>query len=145
MTRMSDVLMTLGDGAATFRFAIDTAAYQWLTRRTEWRWPAQDRLWNDPARQFTGKGTDEITLEGVILPAFRGGLGQVKAMRELADVALRDGSAARPLTLVTGYGEVLGEWVITSIEEDQPVIGERGTPLEQRFRLTLAAYARDAV
>lgn len=139
-----DVLMTLGDGQSQFRFAIDTAAYQSLTRRTEWRWPAQDRLWNDPARQFTGKGNDEITLEGIILPHFRGGIEQIKAMRALADAALLDGSVARPLTLVTGYGEVLGEWVIASIEEEQPVIGERGAPLEQRFRMTLAAYARDA-
>lgn len=139
-----DVLITLGDGNAQFRFAIDTAAYQSLQRRTEWRWPAQDRLWNDPARQFTGKGNDEITLEGVILPAFRGGIGQIRAMRELADAALRDGSSARPLLLVTGYGDVLGEWVITGIEEEQPAIGPSGAPLEQRFRLTLAAYARDA-
>lgn len=139
-----DVLMTLGDGQSQFRFAIDTAAYQSLQRRTEWRWPAQDRLWNDPARQFTGKGQDEITLEGVILPAFRGGLGQIKALRELADAPLRDGSGARPLMLVTGYGDVLGEWVITGLEEEQPAIGPSGAPLEQRFRLTLAAYARDA-
>lgn len=139
-----DVLMTLGDGNAQFKFAIDTAAYQSLQRRTEWRWPAQDRLWNDPARQFTGKGNDEITLEGTILPAFRGGIGQIKAMRELADAALRDGSGARPLLLVTGYGDVLGEWVITGIEEEQPTIGPSGAPLEQQFRLTLVAYARDA-
>jgi phage protein U len=138
-----DVLMTLGDGKAQFRFAVDTAAYQSLTRRTEWRWPAQERLWNEPARQFTGKGTDEITLDGVILPHFKGGLGQIKAMRELADAALRDAAGARPLTLVTGYGDVLGEWVITSIEEEQPTIFERGVPLEQRFKLTLAYYARD--
>ena len=138
-----DVLMTLGDGAQVFRFAVDTAAYQSLTRRTEWRWPAQDRLWNEPARQFTGRGTDEITLEGVILPAWKGGLGQIKAMRAMADAALKDGSAARPLMLTTGYGDVLGEWVITGLEEEQPVIGPSGAPLEQRFRLTLAAYARD--
>lgn len=139
-----DVLMTLGDGQSQFRFAIDTAAYQSLQRRTEWRWPAQDRLWSEPARQFTGKGNDEITLEGTILPAFRGGMGQIKAMRELADAALRDGSGALPLMLVTGYGDVLGEWVITGLEEEQPVIGPSGAPLEQRFRLSLAAYARDA-
>lgn len=139
-----DILMTLGDRQVWFMFSIDTAAYQSLQRRTEWRWPAQERLWNDPARQFTGKGQDEITLEGVILPAYRGGLGQIAAMREMADAALRDGSIARPLLLVTGYGDVLGEWVITGIEEEQPTIGPSGAPLEQRFRLTLAAYARDA-
>lgn len=138
-----DILMTLGDSEQQFRFAIDTAAYQGLTRRTEWRWPAQERLWNEPARQFTGKGNDEITLEGVILPAFRGGIGQIKAMRALADRALTDASGARPLLLVTGYGEVLGEWVITAIEEEQPLIGPSGAPIEQRFRLTLGAYARD--
>jgi len=138
-----DVLMTLGDARQQFRFAIDTAAYQSLKRSTEWRWPAQDRLWSDRARQFTGRGNDEITLEGVILPAFKGGLGQLKALRALADQALRDASGARPLTLVTGYGDVLGQWIITRLDEEQPTIGPSGAPLEQRFTLTLAAYGED--
>ena len=139
-----DVLMTLGDARTQLRFAIDTAAYQSLQRRTEWHWPAQDRLWTGPSRQFTGRGGDEITLEGVILPAWRGGLEQIATLRALADATLREGSWARPLTLVTGYGDVLGEWVIISIEEEQPTIGPRGAPIEQRFRITLAAYMRDS-
>ena len=113
---MMDILMTLGDGQVQFIFSIDTAAYQSLQRRTEWRWPAQERLWNDPARQFTGRGNDEITMDGVILPAYRGGLGQIAAMREMADAALRDGSIARPLLLVTGYGDVLGEAAESNVE-----------------------------
>jgi phage protein U len=139
-----DILMTLGDGTEQFRFTVSTAAYQSLTRKTEWRWPAQDRLWSDPARQFTGRGADEITLDGVVLGAFRGGIGQLKAMRALADAALRDASGARPLLLVTGYGDVIGLWVITGLDEEQPTIGPSGAPLEQRFRLTLAAYGEDA-
>jgi len=139
-----DVLMTLGDGQEQFRFAIDTAAYQSLNRKTEWRWPAQERLWEKPALQFTGRGSDEITLEGVILPAWKGGTEQIKRMRALADAALRAGSGARPLLLVTGYGDVLGQWVITAIEEEQPTVGPLGAPVEQRFRLTLAAYGEDA-
>lgn len=138
-----DVLMTLGDGQEQFRFAIDTAAYQSLTRKTEWRWPAQDRLWDKPALQFTGRGADEITLEGVILPAWKGGAGQVERMRRIADAALRSSAGARPLLLVTGYGDVLGRWVITAIEEEQPTIGPLGAPVEQRFRLTLAAYGEE--
>lgn len=138
-----DVLMTLGDGQMQFRFAIDTAAYQSLKRTTEWRWPAQDRLWNDPARQFTGRGQDEITLDGVILPAFRGGIGQLQRLREIADRALTDASGTLPLMLVTGYGDVLGRWVITRLDEEQTVIGPSGAPVEQRFTLTLAAYGED--
>lgn len=138
-----DVLMTLGDGQEQFRFAIDTAAYQSLNRKTEWRWPAQERLWEKPALQFTGRGSDEITLEGVILPAWRGGIGQIERMRRMADAALRDAAGARPLLLVTGYGDVIGRYVITAIEEEQPTIGALGAPVEQRFRLTLAAYGED--
>ena len=140
-----DVLMTLGDGQEQFRFAIDTAAYQSLTRKTEWRWPAQDRLWERPALQFTGRSADEITLEGTILPAWKGGIGQRPHACDLADAALRAGSGARPLLLVTGYGDVLGQWVITAIEEEQPTIGPLGAPIEQRFRLTLAAYGEEDV
>lgn len=133
-----DVLMRLGD----FKFGVDTAAYQALTRTTEINWPAQERLWNAPAVQFTGLGDETISLEGLVLPAWRGGLGQIDALREMA-AAPANGSG-EPLPLVTGYGQYLGDYVILRAEERQETILVSGAPAAQRFKLDLKRYANEA-
>jgi phage protein U len=70
---MNETLLALG----TYRFSIDTAAYQTLKRRQSYRWQSQERLLRSPAQQFVGLGDDTITLAGVIYPHYRGGLGQL--------------------------------------------------------------------
>ncbi|PID40337.1 MAG: phage tail protein [Proteobacteria bacterium] len=124
--------MALGE----FRFAMDSAAYREFSRTTSWNWPAQERMGKRPARQFTGPGQDEITLAGTIYPHFRGGLGQIKAMRDEAN-------KGEPLILVDGLGHVWGKWVILSIEEQQGEHLGNGVPLRQDFRIKLAAYGDD--
>ena len=128
----SEHLLALGD----YRFALDTASYQELTRSTEWRWKAQERIGREPARQYIGKGNEHIDLSGVLYPSFRGGTGQVDAMRTEADLGA-------PLRLVTGTGRVLGLWVIERVEETQATLFADGTPRRVSFRLRLAYYGED--
>lgn len=126
---MNNVMMTLGD----FQFGIATAAYEELTRTTEWRWPSQERFQQLPALQYVGPGGDTITLPGVIYPEYRGGLGQLAAMRTLAN-------KGEPMTLVSGTGSVLGRWVIERLEEKQTVFAERGVGRKQEFTLSLRKF-----
>ncbi|ETX03575.1 MAG: tail protein (plasmid) [Candidatus Entotheonella factor] len=129
---MSQTMLALGD----FRFAVDTAAYQTLQRTSAYRWPGQERLAREPALQFTGPGTETLTLDGVIYPAFRGGLGQLDAMREMA-------ARGEPLLLVDGLGQVRGQWVITQIEESQSHFLPKGIPRKMTFTLSLQRYGED--
>lgn len=122
----STVMMQLG----SFQFSISTAAYQELRRRTEYRWASQDRFGRMPALQFTGAGADSIDLSGTIYTEYRGGLGQLNAMRAQA-------SRGQPLLLVDGNGNLLGHWVIESVEEDQSVFAAAGRPRKQQFTLRL--------
>ena len=68
----------------SYRFSIDTSAYQELLRTTSYRWARQPRLGRLPARQFVGPDGETITLNGVIYPHYKGGLGQLDALREEA-------------------------------------------------------------
>lgn len=129
----STVMMALG----AYRFALATAAHQNLQRKTEYPWTAQERLGRTPARQKVRKGDDRITLSGIIHPHFRGGLGQIDAMRAEAD---RD----EPLLLIDGKGIVFGLWVIESITEGQSEFFADGAPRSQKFRLELVFYGEDA-
>lgn len=127
---MTNVMMMLGD----FPFMLETAAYQQLRRRSEYRWAQLDRVGQTPASQFIGKGADEITLDGEILPHWEGGFDQVKAMRAQAakgkDLALIDGA--------NGY--VLGRWVILSIEETETEHLQDGRPHSIEFSVSLREY-----
>lgn len=122
-------MMRLG----SFSFSINTAAYQDLKRATEYKWAAQERFGQLDALQFTGPGEDSITLEGVILPAYRGGTGQVESLRALA-------ATGQPQMLISGLGAMHGRWVIESVGEGQGVFAAAGIPRRQEFTLKLRKF-----
>ena len=122
----ASVMMQLG----SFQFSITTAAYQELHRRTEHTWAAQDRFGKMPALQYTGPAGDTITLTGIIYTEWRGGTGQLDAMRRLA-------ARGQPQLLVDGTGRLLGRWVIESVEEGQTVFAAAGRPRKQQFTIQL--------
>ena len=121
----------------SFQFGLATAAYQEFTRSTAYTWAAQSRFGKDDALQSTGPGSDEITLPGVIYPEFRGGAGQLDDMRALA-------AKAEPLTLIDGRGNMLGEWVIESVEEHGSIFAQSGVARKQEFSLKMRRFPDDS-
>lgn len=130
---MNETMMALG----SYRFSIDSAAYQALKHSQAYRWQAQERLQRRPAMQFLGAGEESIELSGVIYPHFKGGLKQLDAMRIEA-------SKGQPLLLVDGLGFVWGQWVITQVDEGQSFFQANGQPLKQSFQLKLVNYGADS-
>lgn len=130
----AEVLMTLGE----FQFAINTAAHETLQRNTAYRWERQDRLGREPAMQFIGAGEDRITLAGTIYPQFRGGLGQLNAMREMA-------GEGDPLQLVDGLGRVMGPYCIARVTEGQATYVGPGIPRRLDFSLELLRYGEGQI
>jgi uncharacterized protein len=130
---LGTVLMALG----TFRFGVNRANYQTFTRAAAWRWAKQDRLGRAPAMQFLGPDAEEITLEGVIYPHFKGGLRQMELMRAVAN-------AGQPMMLVDGLGFVWQRWAITSVSEKKSVFLAGGAPRKIEFTISLQAYGADA-
>lgn len=125
----------------SFRFAVDTAAFQQLQRTTEYRWQSQDRIGAEPIQQFIGAQNEKITLNGIIYPHFAGGLGQIDALRALA-------SAGKPLPLAytdTGVAQSIGKWVIKSIGETRTIFNPQGAPLRIEFTIGLESYPDESV
>lgn len=118
----------------SFSFNVNTAAYQSLKRSTEYKWSAQERFGQLDALQFTGPGQDSITLDGVILPAYRGGTGQIENLRRLAALGM-------PQLLMSGLGDIMGLWVIEAVEEGQGVFAALGIPRRQEFTLRIRKYS----
>lgn len=126
---MAQTMMSLG----SFQFAIDTAAFQELSRDVEYRWQEQELVGTYDALQYTG-AKESITLAGTILPHWRGGRFQVQALRDLA-------GRAQPLMLIDGTGRVWGQYVIRKVSESQSTFASRGVPLRQGFTIELTRYA----
>ena len=130
---MTKVMMMLG----AYPFMLDTAAYQTLKHSSSWRWKEQDRIGRKPAQQYVGPGADQVTVQGEILPHWKGGYQQIAAMRAQADLG-------RPLLMLEGYGgHVLGDWVILKIDETKSELMGDGSPRVIAFSMTLKEYGGD--
>lgn len=130
------IIQPLKPEAQPYYFNLDTAAFDELRRQTAFRWAGQERLTRTIAQQAVGQGDDKLTLKGAIFPTHKGGLGQLKTLRSL-------GRQLQPLSLTTGYGEVLGNWCLTSVEEDQSNLLAGGIPRKQGFSLEFVSYGDD--
>ena len=126
---MAETMMTLGG----FRYSLDTAAYQDLSRTHGWDWQEQSKVGTGPALQYTGQSAEMVSMRGRIFAEYKGGLAQIDNMKAEAD-------KAAPLLLIDGRGNVWGEYVITSINEGQTEHWADGTPRVQNFSITLKRY-----
>jgi phage protein U len=88
------------------------------------------------AQQAVGLGEEKITLKGAIFPGHKGGIKQLSTLRSI-------GRNLQPLNLVTGYGEVLGNWCLVNIEEEQSHLLAGGIPRKQGFSLEFVSYGND--
>ncbi|MEG3135539.1 phage tail protein [Rouxiella sp. T17] len=124
------VMLMLG----SFEFSVDTAAYSQLIREASWRWSAQERIGEQALLQYTGKDPRSVKLTGETHALFRKGLTALDDLFILAD-------KAEPQQLVSGFGDVLGWWVITEYSDTTTSFLPGGVPRHKSFNLTLKNYA----
>jgi phage protein U len=116
-----------------YRFSVATAGYQDTKRSTTWRWATLDTIGAPPEHQFIGPGEDRMRLSGEIFPHYRGGLGQIDAIRMQAGRGV-------PFPLIEGGGWYLGLWIIEAVEEGQKYFLPDGTPRKIDFGIELKQY-----
>lgn len=130
------IMQPLTPNTPPYFFNLDTAAFDELSRTTAFRWASQERLTRRPAQQAVGMGEEKITIKGAIFPGFKGGLKQLNTLRSI-------GQKLQPLMLTTGYGEVLGNWCLVNLNEEQSVLLQGGIPRKQAFTLEFVRYGDD--
>lgn len=129
MTTMSETMLKLG----RFPFALNSTAYDQLRQVWRFNWRHSQRASGYPQPQFTGQGPRDITVSGVIYPAEFGTPDQLQAMAAAA-------ASGEPLLLVSGVGEVLGYWAITSIERGDRDLFADGVARRVEFSVALTYY-----
>ncbi|GEN25407.1 tail assembly protein [Halomonas cupida] len=120
-----------------FVFALDTASYRELQRRTSWRHAPQSRVGRRPARQFLGPAEDTITLTGTLLPHFTGGQQNLDYLREMANQG-----AAWPL--IEGNGSYYGLFIIEGMNEGKSHHMRDGSAQKIEFDLSLQRIDEDS-
>ncbi len=129
-------MMVSGIGGTPCRHSHSAGWFDELRRSTEFRWASQERLTRRSAQQAVGIGEEKITLKGAIFPGVKGGIKQLDTLRSL-------GSQLKPLTLTSGYGDVLGTWCLKNVEEEHSALLQGGIPRKQAFTLEFARYGDD--
>lgn len=129
---MATPLFQLG----SFQFDLPNGVPQTLERSAEYRWEGQDRILREPAYQFVGPGSQEITLDGVLYPGFTGRTSTMETLRTLAQ-------QGEPQMFTDGLGRVFGKWAINSIREGLAVFAPGGGARQITFSVRLVRYGED--
>lgn len=114
----------------SFVFSLSTLAYQELRHQTQWRFGTTNRIGTNPARQFMGKSDDTITLNGTLLPTFKGSAASLDVLRMM-------GNTGKAYPLVEGAGRVYGIYVLENMTETKRVFISNGSARHIEFDLTL--------
>lgn len=120
----------------SFQFDLPNGVPQTLDRTAEYRWEVQDRLLRDPAAQFMGPGSQQITLDGVLFPGFSGRQTTMETLRELA-------ATGAPQMLTDGIGKIYGKWAIRSIQEGLSTFAPGGGARQISFNVSMVRYVED--
>lgn len=114
-----------------FKFALNTAVFQEMQRSSEYRWAAQDRFGQSPARQFTGIGDDTLTLPGVIFPEWKGSTNAMTTVRAM-------GASGQKFILMDSMGTMYGNWAVTRVDEAKSNFAAYTQPKKIEFVVALA-------
>lgn len=120
------MMMSLG----LFVFSLPTLAYQDLQTRLSWRHPSSSRVGARPASQFVGLGDESMTLSGCLVPELGGDPNALATLQEMGDLG-----EAQPL--VSGLGEILGDFVIDSMDITKKAFFEDGVARSTDFTLSM--------
>ena len=120
------MLMALG----LFVFERNTAPFDSLKRATAQRLATHNRAGGDPASQWTGRGDDTQTVEGVLMPEITGGPSNLDTLRAMADTG-------KAWILTGGDGTIRGRWYIESVEETRTEFFTDGTARKIVFSVAL--------
>lgn len=129
---MTSPLFQLGD----FQFDLRNGAPQSVDWNDAYRWEQQDRLLREPANQWLGVGTREVTFEGVLFPGFSGRQTTVQMLRTMAE-------RGEPYMLTDGRGRVYGRWCIKALREGKAVFMDNGDARRITFTMALVRYGED--
>ena len=113
-----------------YPFCMNTIPYQSIDRSHTWRHPNQSVVGGYAPSQYTGREPEEITINAELRPEITGGDKSINNLKAMAETG-------QPHTLILGTGELLGSFVILSIQEKRSKLMYDGKARAISFTMTL--------
>lgn len=110
-----------------------TVAPQSINRQSGFDYASAKPIGSAPFYQFMGEGAESLSLSGDLYPSFTGGKFNLTILRNMA-------KTGKAYILMTGYGEVLGHYIIQSLMESQSQFFNDGAAQKISFSLELKRY-----
>ncbi len=128
------MLLSIGE----YIFEIDTVNFESMSKNINYSWKETERICNNPAYHATGKWKEEMELSGLVYTAHKTGAANpgMKVIDSLNDLAQK----MKPQEVFTGYGEILGKFIILSVSETRDAFLPNGKFLKQSYTVKLAKY-----
>ena len=123
-------------------FAALPLSIQTIKETTKVNWPAVNRFGVGPARQFTGRGEDELEIEGLYFHHEFGGHGEYLALKSTQGLG-------KPVEVIGwsvagAAASVFGTCVILEVGATHKHIAEDGIGVKVEFNVKLAPFGGDA-
>lgn len=120
------MLMALG----MFVFEMGTLPYEEIRRRIAWRHEGAARLGALPENQFLGPDSDEVSIQGTLVPQIAGKASSIARIEEM-------GAQGDEYALVDGLGNVIGHYVIRGLDTRSSHFIENGIARKIDFTIDL--------
>ncbi|MCP1652625.1 phage tail protein [Pseudomonas nitroreducens] len=136
------LIMTVLDSQTQFFFNIDTVPFESATRTSLFSWKEQVRLGRRGAQQSVGVGAETLLLKAAVIP----GLARVSGKRvgmDNPDTLRKIALEAKPVSLIAGSGDSLGNWCLIRVAETQTALFTDGAPRQQTLELEFSRYGDD--
>lgn len=114
-----------------FAFEIGSLPFEELQQKCEWRHASAERFGVRPAFQYLGPGAETIELAGALHPGQ--GIGAYSSIDTIKEMA----GTGDAYQLVSGQGDVLGDFIIRALDITQGLFFVDGAARKADFRLSL--------
>lgn len=116
----------------SIEFSVPEGTFTAIARHTTWRLDIPDPLEGLGKPVARGRGSDEITIDGLVFPGLTGTLSSVERLRSAGD-------EGESLLLVDGEGNLYGNWFVARLNERKGPFMPTGIERRSEWTLTLIA------
>lgn len=133
-----------------FIFQLSTLAFNKLTLSESWNWVSQGRIGRLDALQFTGRKSPTLRFDCELYSDFVDSAGLAglttpvgawqDASQDPVEWLRHQANTKTPMMLVTGYGRVMGFWVLNQLDQAVDEFRGAGEFRHQSVTLSLQYY-----
>lgn len=119
------------------QFKVNAPAFEEKAQSYKFNWAKQGRLMRRDASQYTGRGTDTMTIDATWFDEL------VKNPRQQIAKVVLTAAVGVPYPIIDGAGWFYGLWVIDEVDVKESHIRKNGRGAQAKVSLKLSYYGPD--